>query len=517
MPTRDARPSSGGRLLLERIASTAPLAQLVPSLPPEVLHRVIEHCGLEDCGELVALATPGQLAHVLDRDLWPADLPGLDERFDAARFGTWLEVLVELGAPAAARTLSSMDPELVVAGFAAHIRAFDPGSVSRFMTTDGELAGGFQSVDDAVSREIGGCVVVARRLDAWDAVCDVLIALADERPDAFGRVIAGCITLSDAGWEDDLDDLPRDRDQQLFDVALGREERREAQGFVAPGPARAFLATARGLDVHTGGAPPPDPIARASVAAVEAAPSPSGLAETGAVLEMLLDAGVLAAPPRALLAAPEGHEDRLGRMHAWLAAVHARDPIAYAARHAELTFLGNAILAGCSIDARAFTAQEASEAALATCNLGLEHWPRRWPAPEDLIRVFQVGWSVLHTDVGLHAAERLLDVLGALRGHDSETGAGLDALRFELATHARAGTPWRARDAMDVLATLDIPAWTALLGLIDECPVVHGVIGATGEARRRGIDPNAFAFIATRAQIAEVRTFLDGLPAALYG
>ena len=130
MPTREARPSSGGRLLLERIAATAPLAQLVPRLPPEVLHRVIEHCGLEDCGELVALATPGQLAHVLDRDLWPADLPGLDERFDAARFGTWLEVLVELGAPAAARTLASMDPDLVVAGFAAHVRAFDPGSVA---------------------------------------------------------------------------------------------------------------------------------------------------------------------------------------------------------------------------------------------------------------------------------------------------------------------------------------------------------------------------------------------------
>ena len=51
-----------------------------------------------------------------------------------------------------------------------------------------------------------------------------------------------------------------------------------------------------------------------------------------------------------------------------------------------------------------------------------------------------------------------------------------------------------------------------LLGLIDECPVVHGVITATGEARRRGIDANAFAFVATRTQIAAVRVFLQGLP-----
>lgn len=503
-------------MLLERIAATAPLAQLVPSLPPEVLHRVIEHCGLEDCGELVALATPGQLAHVLDRDLWPSDLPGLDERFDAARFGTWLEVLLELGEPAAARTLASMDVELVVAGFAAHVRVFDPGSVIPYRTTDGELAGGFQSVDDAVSREIGGCVVVARRLDAWDAVCDVLLALAAERPDAFGRVIRGCIALSDDGREDDgLDDLSRGRDQQLFDVAASREERRDAEGYVPPGAARAFLSAARALDVHTGPPPPFDPIARAHAVPVEPVPMDSGGAGAGAVLDLLFDAGVLAAPPRALLAAPADGEDRLARIHAWLAAVHARDPLAYAARHGELTFLGNAILAGCSIDARAFTAQEASDAALATCNLGLDCWPQRWPAPEDLVRVFQVGWTVLHTDVGLHAAERLLDVLNALHGHESETGASLDALRFELAKHARTGTPWRARDAMDVLATLDIPAWKALLGLIDECPVVHGVVTASAAARRRAIDPNAFAFVATRAQIAAVEAFLDALPGAL--
>src|SRR5262245_37327466 len=260
MTTRDARPSSGGRMLLERIAATAPLAQLVPRLPPEVLHRVIEHCGLEDCGELVALATPGQLAHVLDRDLWPAEQPGLDEQFDAARFGTWLEVLIELGAPAAARTLTSMAPDLVVAGIAAHARVFDLGSVTPFMTTDGELAGGFASVDDAVSREIGGCLIVARRLDAWDAVGDALQALADEHPAAFDRVMRGCIELSDDGWEDDLDGLPREREQQLFDVALGREARRDAEGYVPPGPARAFLRAARALDLHTGTPPPPDPI-----------------------------------------------------------------------------------------------------------------------------------------------------------------------------------------------------------------------------------------------------------------
>src|SRR5712692_4499652 len=84
-PIRDPRP------LLDRILSTPRLAHVVPRLPPEVLHRVIQKCGLEDCGELVALATPSQLARVFDLDLWRTGQPGMDEQFDADRFGVWLE------------------------------------------------------------------------------------------------------------------------------------------------------------------------------------------------------------------------------------------------------------------------------------------------------------------------------------------------------------------------------------------------------------------------------------------
>src|SRR5262249_53018060 len=75
------------RPLLERILDTPHLPQVVPRLKPELLHRLIERCGLEDCGELVALATPDQLSRVFDLDLWRAGQPGLDEQFDAERFG----------------------------------------------------------------------------------------------------------------------------------------------------------------------------------------------------------------------------------------------------------------------------------------------------------------------------------------------------------------------------------------------------------------------------------------------
>jgi hypothetical protein len=92
------RDAPDGRHLLERILNTPRLERVVPRLPPELLHRVIQTCGLEDCGELVALATPGQLARIFDLDLWRAARPGSDEQFDAGRFGVWLEVLARRGA-----------------------------------------------------------------------------------------------------------------------------------------------------------------------------------------------------------------------------------------------------------------------------------------------------------------------------------------------------------------------------------------------------------------------------------
>jgi hypothetical protein len=125
------------RGLLERILDVPQLARVVPHLQPEVLHRVIQTCGLEDCGELVTLATPSQLAGVFDLDLWRTDQPGRDEQFDADRFGVWLEVLVESGASTAARIVAEMDPDLVVAALAQYALVFDIASIAPDMSPDG--------------------------------------------------------------------------------------------------------------------------------------------------------------------------------------------------------------------------------------------------------------------------------------------------------------------------------------------------------------------------------------------
>lgn len=549
------------RPLLERILDTPHLAHVVPRLQPELLHRVIQKCGLEDCGELVALATPEQLAGIFDLDLWGSAQPGLDEQFDADRFGVWLEVLVESGATLAAQKLAQLDVHLVIGGFAQHVRVFDRAAVAPYTTTDGLEIAEIRGLDETLTCDVGGYVVVARRSDSWDAIVAVLTSLDEEQHDYFNQVMRGCRTLSNARFEiDGLHDLPSDRDQVMFDLSGDRERRRETQGYLAPAQARAFLEMSRRLRLESGGVPPGNPIAHAYFRAIgettatdaqgspkhlpagsgeESAPKPieTVAGDVEGLLDVLLDAEIVAQQPRGFLAGSQEQVPRLARIHDHMRFVLDRDSAAYAKRNDELAFLANTLMAGCSIQARPFTAQEASDAAVAICNLGLENWPApslsgqvcHDPAAvetgsalpddflvgHDLVGVFQVGWTVLHDDVSMYSAAQLIEVLTHLRRGDGEIQAGLDSLCLEMLRHSRAGAPWRARDALDVIASLDLPAWAVLLGLIDECPVIHAGIAARRESRTRAVSASAFEFISENSQIASVREFLQSLPKML--
>jgi hypothetical protein len=187
-------------------------------------------------------------------------------------------------------------------------------------------------------------------------------------------------------------------------------------------------------------------------------------------------------------------------------------------------------MAGCSIQSRSFTPQEASDAAAGICNLGLESWSAHGPHSKatpsadldvplpdtflmdhDLVSVFEVGWSALYEQVSMFVAERLLFALSDLRCSDADIQADLGSLRIELTRQCQAGTPWRARKALDVIAMLDMPAWVSVLGLLDECPVLPAALTATLERRTGAISPTEFEFISTRSQLGNVREFMARL------
>jgi hypothetical protein len=102
-----------------------------------------------------------------------------------------------------------------------------------------------------------------------------------------------------------------------------------------------------------------------------------------------------------------------------------------------------------------------------------------------------------------------------MRRDDREIQAGLDALRIKMAKHWQAGAPWRARDALDVIAILDMPAWVALLALIDECPALHACVGASQVPGTLSVSVSDFEFISENSQIASVREFMRSLPETL--
>ena len=537
------------------------LARVVPHLSPETLHQLIRSRGLDACSELVTSATPAQLTSLLDLDLWRHARPGRDEQFDVDRFGEWLGALVDTGPSVAARTVAALDQDLVIAGLSRYVRVFDPGifeptaqSDDEHMDRDEAMREGdsigvpmHDSSGDWLECEVAGYIVRGRRADAWDAIVTLLVALDAEHGDYFHAVMRGCRRLSNSRPEiDGLDDLLRAPEQHLHDVAIERERRRSQQGYATPADARAFLEMAR-QSKHTRsgasvtGSITVNPIVtayfRAADEALESTTSPSANVHVDApnaresivaVMELLTEAGTMPTRPRALLDAADADPQsaRLTRVRRLMAYVRDTDDTAYLTRSRELAFLANVLLAGCSVQSRPFTPQEASDAAASICNLGLEYWPAtptdKFPPDSflidhDLVTAFEVGWSVLHQNVSLFVAQQLISTLDNLHCVDRDIQREVVALRRTLAQQLDAGTPWLARGATDVLAMLDLTAWVSVVGLLDECPVLPAALTAILEGRTTTVSPTAFDFISTAAQIDEVRVFMRKLPDVLSG
>jgi hypothetical protein len=162
-PRRDRHPPTSTSALA-RLIDTPHLAQVVSRLTPDVLHQVIRHHGLEACGALVAAATPQQVRAILDLDLWRPAVAGGAEQFDAARFGAWLDALMEEGETVAARVIAEMDEGLAIAGLSRHVRVFDPGIFEPTFSSDDDLEWSDLKSSEHTESEIGGYVIRDRSL-----------------------------------------------------------------------------------------------------------------------------------------------------------------------------------------------------------------------------------------------------------------------------------------------------------------------------------------------------------------
>jgi hypothetical protein len=533
-----ARQAAAEEARIAQFLDSSELAETVPLLQPETLHLLIRHSGLEACTGLLAWATPRQLNAVLDIDLWQPDRAGEDDRLDVGRFGEWLEALCDAGASAAAAVVAAMDADIVAAALSAYIRVIDSATLAP-SSSDGEWRE-VTSLGD-ITLELGGYVVTARTHSAWEAILSLLVELDAGDPRAFHAIMRGCRQLSHSVPEvDGLDDLLMAPEQLLHDVAAGRLHRRAGKGYVAPADARAFLQLARerGAIRPTGPrdgnavatwylTPNPDEEPAAQDALTidrDAAPHKARVRaeQIDAAAAALAGAEVFGNQPRALPGGSAPSQPQLGAVHALLREARASGDSTFAARERELAFLVNALLAGSSILGRPLTNQEASEAALATCNLGLERWPDPTappfpgaapgiPADVDLVSVFEAGWAALYDQVSMFVAAQLIATLASTHSFDRDIQDDLQALKRELEKEWQHGTPWKAGHALEVIAILDQPIWVSLIGVFSECPVIPAALSATVERRTGSISPTAFEFISTSSQIRQVQAFMLGL------
>jgi len=518
------RPGASRRVLA-RLLDAPDAAALVRRLDPRQLHEVVRQRGIEECGGLLALATTEQLTRILDEDLWTSPWAGAEEGLDADRFGLWLEVLAETSPEIAAGKLVELDSDLVTAAISELALVFD-GELAIVEAAAAELGSEYESFDaeslmdaalgSSLGRELGGYRIVARRAESWDALLAVLVCLDRDHQRFFARLMQRCARLSTEYIVDNggLYDVLSSEQQVLADAAAAREDRREAEGYVTPPQATAFLRSARTLRAED--APVVDPVTVGYFRELWSRER-SGGAATGlrdavppdADRELPPGAGKAGGThsPRPPLPSSGGGERRW-RVRELLLRLREGDAARYGTCTQELAYLANVLLSGCSFRSRRFRPSESADAALAVCNLGLESRADE----RSLVRCFQDGWRVLHEEVGLFTARDLAKALSLVECADpvTEREARDTALRVRL--HADAGEPWRARDEIEVVTTLDLPSWAVLQGLLDECPVVPRDID--GPRSRLRVSA-AFDFISEHRQIDWVREFVGRLPEAL--
>lgn len=361
--------------LVARLVGMPDLVRVVRELPNETFTALVREIGVEDAGELVALATTEQLVAAFDEDLFVGDRPGEREVFDRKRFVTWLEVLLEAGDQAVARRMTELSEGFVAHALSNIVLVFDYELLRGRLTSDDPAAeGADKALESALNEEIDGYLLVAREEEGWDAVLALVLALDRDHRSVLVRVLDQCATLA-RDYLDDLDALTEAlsaTESLAEDVEAEREERRSRLGYVEPRAAKSFLSLA-GTPMRGDLANEPrDPITVAHYRHVERATTTRAASGAGAVRRDDTLRKALAGLP-AIEPSPTDRP-RNSAPHLAVALQELADGTSnvFDERLQELAYLSNVIVAGASIGDRRFRPAEAAQAALATVALGAE-------------------------------------------------------------------------------------------------------------------------------------------------
>ena len=302
--------------LLMRILERPELVAAVRQLPGAVLGKLIDRIGLEDAGELVALASTAQLERVFDDDLWRVERVGGDETFRPERFAVWLRVMFEAGEGVLVQRLCELPQDLLALAIHRLVLVLDMDVLEEQLGWAGEEGEPIErALESSVFEEWEELRVIARVPDAWDDVWNALVALDRDHHDLLREILEQCCAMSTEyiSGQGGLYQVLTAEQRLDSDVAAARDDRRVAEGFISPADARAFLELGR----RGGGGDERDPITRAYLRQLQEPtqrPGENRQGDRGAELAadvdvsdlaaLLRDAEVIAPPASAPIAVP---------------------------------------------------------------------------------------------------------------------------------------------------------------------------------------------------------------------
>jgi Family of unknown function (DUF6178) len=392
--------------LLLRILERPGLVAAVRELPGAVLGKLIDRIGLEDAGELVALATTAQLERVFDDDLWRADRAGGDETFQPERFALWLRVMLEAGDDLLVQRLCELPQELVALAVHRLVLVLDMDVLEEQLSPGDEDAEALErALETSLVEEWEEFRLIARDPDVWDDVWNALVSLDRDHHDRLRAILEQCCTMSTEyiSGQGGLFQVLTADEMLDSDVAAARDDRRVAEGFISPADARAFLELAR----RGGGGDARDPITHAyfrglQESKIDFAPKgrePTGPADGDELAALLREADVISPPPGQRLTALPAHDDAADSKDAHahrmaplfeqaMSDLRQRDPEQFSARVRELGYLVNVWIAGGAHEGGRPRPVEALEKVLETCEAGMRTQVGAGPVtPEQAVAV----------------------------------------------------------------------------------------------------------------------------------
>jgi hypothetical protein len=517
------------RCLIERVVSEPQLAGAIQSLTPHTLGKLINHIGLEDSGELIALASTAQIEKILDEDLWRSDSPGCIERFDEERFVLWLQVMLEVGERFAAEKIEELSEDFVALALQRNILVVNSDELRNQINDDeenGEMTD--KVIEGSLYEEIDEYMLIARRHDGWDAILSVLTSLDSMNRPLLRRLLERCCAVSQRFIDDEggLYEVLASDESLESDLAGDREDRRSADGFIGSAVAASFLNISRVMDPASMAKEASDPIVKAHLKNLTRSVSVEKFLPTSQLERLIAEITVEPANQKAsaqLLLGKGAATSKLsdgGLFRAALNKFSEQNPAAHSRYLDELTFVCNALMAGRPIMGRVFRPYEAIVATAAVCNLGLERVVLRdgkrlsLPAAISGLErhgvdgILRIGLSILHHEITAFTLEKIS--LAIERYNTDQEDPRLEKLIFGANEALRVNKPWQfGRKIHELHGIIDSSNIDVMKNLIEEFPLMTQGLAQNIDSPFR-ID-DAHHLISTGRDVGKVRKYVDDL------